>query len=63
MEVNKEIKRKIWRDIEKEFREDFALQQVHIARKLLSEDAKKRGIEFWKYIKMQAQKIKNMHKV
>ena len=45
--------KKIQKDIEREFPADFALQQVHIARKLLSEEAKEKGIEFWKFIKMQ----------
>jgi len=40
-------------DVEREFPNDFALQQVHIARKLLAEEAREKGINFWEYIKMQ----------
>jgi hypothetical protein len=47
------------RDIEKEFPNDFALQQIHVARKLLAEEAKEKGISFWKYIKMQAKETKH----
>jgi hypothetical protein len=62
--MDKKTKKKIQTDVEKEFPEDYALQQVHIARKLLSEEAKKRGIELWKFIKMQVKEIKDvMHGV
>ncbi len=50
---------KIKREVEREFPNDFALQQVHIARKLLTEEAKEKGIEFWKYIKMQVKERKD----
>lgn len=46
----------IKKSVEKEFPGDFALQQIHIARKLLAEEAKEKGIPFWKYIKMQSTK-------
>jgi len=36
----------IKKEIEREFPEDFALQQVHIARKVLAEEAKEKGIRF-----------------
>ncbi len=41
----------IKREVEKEFPGDFALQQVHIARKLLSEEAKEKGVSLWEYVK------------
>ena len=41
----------IKREVEREFPNDFALQQVHIARKLLSEEAKGKGISFWEHAK------------
>ncbi|MCD6506281.1 hypothetical protein J7M22_06610 [Candidatus Poribacteria bacterium] len=49
---------RIKNEIEKEFPGDFALQQVHIARKLLSEEARERGISLWEYIKTQAEEAK-----
>ena len=51
--MEEKIKKKIQEDIEREFPADFALQQVHIARKLLSEEAKERKIKFWEFIKTQ----------
>ncbi len=49
----------IKREVEKEFQNDFALKQIHIARKLLAEEAKDKGINFWEYIKMQAKEAEN----
>ncbi|NOX36658.1 MAG: hypothetical protein GXO78_03895 [Calditrichaeota bacterium] len=57
--MNEKIKKEIQKEVEREFPEDFALQQVHIARKLLSEEAKEKGIEFWKFIKMRVKEIKD----
>ena len=36
--------------VEKEFPNDPALQQVHIARKVLSREAEKEGLSFGEYI-------------
>ena len=49
----------IKRDVEREFPNDFALQQVHIARKLLAEEAKEKGVNFWEYIKMQVKEARD----
>ncbi len=38
--MDEKIKEKIQKDVKKEFPRDFALQQIHVARKLLSEEAK-----------------------
>ena len=54
--MDEKIKEKTQKDVKKEFPEDFALQQIHMARKLLSEEAKEKGIKFWKFIKMQVKK-------
>jgi len=50
----------IKKEVEKEFPGDFALQQIHIARKLLSQEAKDKKISFWKYIKMQVKKAEEV---
>ncbi len=50
----------IKKKVEKEFPGDFALQQIHIARKLLSYEAKKQQMPLWKYIKKYAEKTKNI---
>ncbi len=42
---------KIKRMVEKEFPNDPALQQVHIARKIISLEAEKQGLSFIEYIK------------
>ena len=57
--MKKERIEDIKRDVEREFPNDFALQQVHIARKLLAEEAKEKGINFWEYIKMQVKEAKD----
>ena len=42
---------KIKEEIIKEFPNDFALQQVHIARKIISREAELKGISYLEYIK------------
>ncbi len=37
--------------VEKEFPEDPALQQVHIARKLIAKEAESEGLSFLEYIR------------
>lgn len=48
---------KIKKEAEEEFPQDYALQQIHIARKILSAEAKQSGLSFAEYIKTQAKKI------
>jgi len=47
----KEIE-KIKNDIELEFPNDNALQQIHIARKIIAKEAEKRGLKYLDYIKL-----------
>ena len=49
----------IKRRVEKDFPGDFALQQIHIARKLLSREAREKGLAYWEVIKLVAEKEKN----
>lgn len=42
---------KIKREVEKEFPFDPALQQVHMARKIISKEAEKMGMDFFDYIR------------
>jgi len=58
MEKNKV--EKIKEEVEREFPGDFALQQIHIARKLLFEEAKEKKMSFWEYVKTQAKKTKGV---
>jgi hypothetical protein len=41
----------IKREVEKEFPFDPALQQVHMARKIISKEAEKMGMDFFDYIR------------
>ncbi len=49
-ELNEKQKEKIRKTVEKEFPEDTALQQVHIARKILAKEAEAAGLSFIEYI-------------
>ena len=46
----------IKKEIEKEFPGDPALQQVHIARKILAREAELEGLSFIEYVRRQAKK-------
>ncbi|MHA1439485.1 MAG: hypothetical protein ACTSPD_18095 [Promethearchaeota archaeon] len=48
----------IKKEIEKEFPNDTALQQVHIARKILAMEAEKKGMKYIDYIKSITKDIK-----
>lgn len=45
--------------VEKEFPEDPALQQVHIARKILADEAREKGLSYLAYIKSLRRKEKH----
>lgn len=55
--IPQDILNKITREIEKEFPNDPALQQVHIARKIISYRAGLKGLTFIKYILQQKKTI------
>jgi hypothetical protein len=42
---------RIKKEVEKEFPHDEALQQVHIARKILAKEAEQKGLGFFEYIR------------
>ena len=48
--INDREMEKIKKEIEREFPDDIALQQVHLARKIISKEAKERGQSFFEYI-------------
>ena len=52
MMLKKEEIEKIKREIELEFPNDMALQQIHIARKILLREAEIRGLKYLDYIKL-----------
>ncbi|MCW3133987.1 MAG: hypothetical protein N2V78_06645 [Methanophagales archaeon] len=49
----------IRRAVEKEFPNDPALQQVHIARKIIAKEAQLEGLSFFEYIKLLGKRVKN----
>ncbi|MEM7821863.1 MAG: hypothetical protein QXX38_03605 [Candidatus Aenigmatarchaeota archaeon] len=57
--IEKEKIEEIKKEVEKEFPGDIALQQIHIARKILSEEAKQKGLSFLEYIKEQMKELEN----
>ncbi len=56
----KEIER-IEKMVEKEFPQDPALQQVHIARKVISKEAELAGLNYIQYIKLLAKQVRDIH--
>ena len=46
---------------EEEFPDNPALQQVHIARKILAKEAEYEGLSFHKYIRSLGNRVKDMH--
>ena len=46
--------------VEKEFPEDLALQQVHIARKIIAKEAESEGLSILEYIRILRQQVKNV---
>jgi len=45
--------------VEEEFPDDPALQQVHIARKIIAREAESEGLSFLQYIKLLRRQVKN----
>ena len=56
-EVNKNDIKKIKKMVEEEFPNDPALQQVHIARKIIAREAELKGLSFLEYIKSLRKKL------
>lgn len=46
--------------VEKEFPEDPALQQVHIARKFIAKEAESDGLSILEYIRIVGKQVKNV---
>ena len=46
--------------VEKGFPEDPALQQVHIARKIIAKEAQLEGLSFFEYVKSLGKRVKNV---
>ena len=50
----------IRRAVEEEFPDDPALQQVHIARKIIAKEAEFEGLSFLEYIKLLGKQVKKV---
>ena len=50
----------IRRAVEEEFPDDPALQQVHIARKIIAKEAEFEGLSFLEYIKLLGKQVTNV---
>lgn len=50
--ISDEEMNKIKKEVEKEFPYDEALQQIHIARRVISKEAKEKGMGFFEYMKL-----------
>ncbi|MFQ5910851.1 MAG: hypothetical protein ACE5IJ_09065 [Thermoplasmata archaeon] len=59
MNVKKEMER-IRRSVERDFPNDPALQQVHIARKIIAMEAKLKGFTFAEYVKASGKQGKDI---
>jgi len=58
--ISEEEINKIKKEVEKEFPCDEALQQIHIARRVISKEAKEKGMSLFEYMKsLEKQLIKS----
>jgi hypothetical protein len=60
MELTENDIEKIKKMVEKEFPNDPALQQVHIARKIIAKEAELRGMSFLEYIKSLRKQVQDV---
>lgn len=56
--ISEEDIKKIENKVKKEFPNDPALQQIHVARKIISKEAELAGLSFFEYVKSQRKHIK-----
>jgi len=50
----------IKKEVKEEFPDDPALQQVHIARKIIAKEAESEGLSFLEYIRLRGKQVKNV---
>ena len=58
--IKEEDVKEIRRVVEEEFPHDPALQQVHIARKIIAREAEHEGLSFLEYIKLLGKQVKGV---
>lgn len=49
--------KRIREEVEKEFPDDPSLQQIHIARKMIAEEAAAKGLGFLEYVRSRAREL------
>jgi hypothetical protein len=59
--MDKEELEKIQKEIEKEFPHDHALQQIHMARKILAKEAESKGMTYLEYIKSVSKDMESIY--
>ena len=59
-EVSENDIKKIKKMVEEEFPNDPALQQVHIARKIIAKEAELKGLSFLEYIKSLRKRVQDV---
>lgn len=57
-EIRKKDIQEIKRMVEEEFPEDPALQQIHIARKIIAKEAQLKGLSFFEYVRSSGKQFK-----
>ena len=60
VEVNENEIKKIKKMVEEEFPNDPALQQVHIAQKIIAREAELKGLSFFEYIKSLRKQVQDV---
>ena len=60
-EIKEKEMDKIRKMVEEEFPDDPALQQVHIARKIIAKEAELEGLSFLEYIKWVGKQVKDAY--
>ena len=58
--LDKQEIEKIKKNVEQEFPNDIALQQIHIARKIIAREAEMKGLKYLDYIKLLTKDIKTV---
>jgi cobalamin biosynthesis Co2+ chelatase CbiK len=59
VELNKKEIEMIRKKVAKEFPDDPALQQIHIARKIIAREAKLKGLSFTEYVRSLVKQVVN----
>jgi len=59
VEISTKEMNRIKRAVEKEFPHDMALQQIHMARKIMAYEARQKGLSYFEYLRAFEKKRKS----